>query len=433
MVKLIMCFGIILMLSRIVFAQAPLKEVSKKASYHFQLTTVLQGHPAFRALYSGKNSLVDTAEQAISLTTTLFLGRSLWKGASIYVDPEIAGGKGISGALGLGGFTNGETFRIGDPTPELYLARAFIRQHIALRRDKWEKLDDDNNQIEEWVPAYRLDITIGKLAISDLFDNNRVSHDPRMDFLNWTLMNNGAWDYPANTRGYTPMVALELLTPEWCLRIAEALEPKSANGSIMDWNISQSHSETIELERKGWLSKKLPGSIRLLGYINHNRAPQYLQVIQAKLSGTDTSMDVVTGKNYGGVKYGWGLNMDQQLSSAIVSFMRLGWNDGKTASWAFTEVDQSLSAGIKISGSLWKRSKDILGLAAVVNGISRDHRDFLNAGGYGFMLGDGKLTHYQREQIMELFYETVFRNSLFLTLDYQFIRNPGYNADRGPV
>ncbi len=404
-----------------------------KWSYHFQLTTVWQAHPRFRSPYSGLNSLYGGSETALSLTTTLFTGRKLWKGAAIYFNPEIAGGEGMSGALGIAGYPNGETFRIGNPAPALYVARAFIRQHIAIgKNDDQETLEADVNQLQEKVPASRIDITAGKLAVSDIFDANRVSDDPRVDFLNWSLMNNGAWDYPANTRGYTYLVSVELIKPAWALRFAEALVATYANGPDLDWHIRKAHSETIEWDKTTHF-KNYKGNIRILGYANTSKAPSYRQLINDKLSGVDTSMNAVYGTKYGGLKYGFGLNIDQQLSRAISFFSRIGWNDGKTATWAFTEIDQTVSAGLKISGNKWDRADDYVGVAAVFNGISKDHRDFLNNGGYGFMIGDGKLPHYGPEGIIEIFYEINIWKSLFLTADYQFIHNPAYNKDRGPV
>lgn len=434
MKNVLLTLGLLLMVLTKTTAQQHITasgDSTEKWSYHFQLTTVWQGHPAFHSPYSGTNSLQDNSEDALSLTTTLFTGRKLWKGAAVYFNPEIAGGTGISQALGMAGFPNGETFRIGDPKPELYVARAFLRQHIALGGEP-ETVPGDANQLAEKITPSRIDITIGKLAISDIFDDNRVSHDPRMDFLNWSLMNNGAWDYPANTRGYTYLAAAELIQPGWALRFAEALVATYANGPDIDWHISKAHAETLEFEKKIHFGK-YDGSIRLMGYANSSKAPSYRQVIADKMNGKDTSMNVVNGKSYGGVKYGWGLNIDQQLSHAVTSFARVGWNDGKTATWAFTEIDRTASAGIKVNGWQWKRPDDVIGLAGVLNGISKDHRDFLNAGGYGFMIGDGKLPHYGHEAIIEFFYESRIRKSLYLTADYQFVNNPAYNRDRGPV
>lgn len=406
------------------------KDTSEKWSYHFQLTSIVQAHPAFNAAYSGTNSLTDTSESALSLTTTLYLGRKLWKGSAVYLNPEIAGGKGLSGARGVAGFTNGETFRIGDPSPKLYIARAYLLQHIKLGNKGTELLDADANQLGEMVPASRLDIRIGKFAVSDVLDDNNISHDPRTDFMNWSLMSNGAWDYPANTRGYTYAVALELIQPTWALRFAEALAPVVANGSKLNWNLQQSHTEAIELTKKITINKRA-GNVRLLAFRNQSNAPYYDRVLANYYAGID-SLDVQNRKGYSGVKYGIGLNADQEISDRVSVFARASWNDGKTATWAFTEIEQSISAGAKISGSAWRRNDDAVGIAGVVNGISKEHRTFLAAGGYGFIIGDGAL-NYKPEEIIEMFYQICFCKTLYLTGDYQFILRPAYNADRGPV
>jgi len=403
-----------------------------KFTFHFQLTTVFQGHPAFRAAYSGMNSLRDSAETALSLTTTLFLGRRLWKGASFYFNPEVAGGTGMSNTLGIAGFTNGETFRIGNPQPQGYIARAFIRQHISLGQDSEKRTGEGVNQVNEVLPLPRLDITLGKLALSDIFDDNSVSHDPRTDFLNWSLMNNGAWDYAANTRGYTYLIAFELIHRSWALRYAEALEPTYANGPDINFQLLKTQSENLELD-KNMLIGNEPGNIRLLGYLNNTRGASYLSLIRGKLNGTDTGMDVIYGTAYGNLKYGFGLNMDQQLNRQISVFMRAGWDNGKTATWAFANIDQTISGGIRITGTYWDRQNDHVGIAGVSNGISPGHRAFLNAGGYDFMIGDGKLTHYGQEDILEIYYQALFLRSLFITADYQFVDHPAYNLDRGPV
>ncbi len=374
----------------------------------------------------------DSGETALSLTSTLFFGRRLWKGAACYLDPEIAGGTGLSSTLGIAAFPNGETFRIGNPTPEVYFARAFIRQHISLAGRGTDTLQDGDNQIAGEVSSDRLDITLGKLALSDLLDDNVVSHDPRTDFLNWGLMNNGAWDYAANTRGYTYMLALELIHPRWALRFAEALEPTFANGPNLNFQVTKTQSENLELDKKIRIGSK-PGHIRLLGFLNNTRGPGYQQVLDARKAGTDTSLNVVDGATYGHFKYGGGLNLDQQISASVSAFMRLGWNDGHTATWAFANIDETLSGGIRITGKGWMRPGDGLGLAGLMNGISSVHRAFLNAGGYDFMIGDGKLTRYGLETILEFYYQAHLLQSLFLTADYQFVDHPAYNLDRGPV
>lgn len=404
---------------------------TEKWSQHFQLTVIDQSHNSFKAAYSGDNSLNPASEEALSITTTLFFGRKLWNNASIYFNPEVSGGSGVSEARGVAGFPNGETFRIGSPAPALYLARLFYRQYIPLS-DSRDLVDADANQLREYVPRTRLVITAGKIALSDIFDANQYSHDPRGQFMNWALMSNGAWDYPANTRGYTDGLVLEYINPSWAVRAAGTLTSSYANGPDFDYNYFKAHGQTIEFAKfTNFNGHK--GAVRLLAYRNVSKAPAYRDAINSYNNKTDVSLDVIDGKNYGGVKYGFGLSGDQELSKNLGVFLRAGWNDGKTATWAFTEIDQTVSLGLNYKGTAWHRSDDNFGIAADVNGISQDHRDFLAAGGYGFIIGDGKLTNYKTENIVEAYYSAKINTNLFISTDYQFIANPAYNADRGPV
>ena len=419
---------------RLFFVTAAAQDSVRKESwsYHFQMTLIEQGHLKIRSPYSGKNSLQGNAEQALSITSTFYLGRRLWKGGAVYFDPEIAGGKGISGAVGLAGFSNGETVRIGDPAPTLYLARLYLQQQFALKRSEDEYEKADANQLSGKIPSSRITITAGKFAIPDIFDNNNLSHDPRTQFMNWSLMGNGAWDYPANTRGYSAGACIELIKPNWAIRLSSMMMPKYANGPTLDGNYLNAHAETAEWERKYKLHNQ-PGIIRFLVFRNASKAPVYREVIENKTNSTDTSLDVVNGKKYGGIKYGWGINAEQSLGKGFNAFLKASWNDGKTATWAFTEIDRSISIGLNISGEKWHCTKDEVGIAFVNNGISKDHKDFLNIGGYGFIIGDGKLPNYGRESIVEAYYKAWLFKYGWLTGDYQYVNNPGYNRDRGPV
>ena len=286
--------------------------------------------------------------------------------------------------------------------------------------------------MREVVSRKRLTISFGKFGIADFFDQNTVSHDPRTDFMNWSLMNNGAYDYAANTRGYTGGLIVEYFTPGWVLRAGTALEPVYANGPTLNFDWFKTNSETFEIQRD-YLIHDLPGTVRFLLYYNTSKAPAYQTVINNYKNGTDTSLDVIYGTAYGGKKYGIGINMNQAFSKRLNGFFRLGWNDGKTATWAFAEIDNSVSLGFRYYGIGKGRLADNIGLAFVSNGISTGHRDFLNIGGYGFMIGDSKLPHYTRENIFELFYQVKLFEQLYGTLDYQFVSGPAYNHDRGPV
>jgi high affinity Mn2+ porin len=401
-------------------------------SFHFQFTGVVQYNPAFRAPYSGNNSFLPEAAHAYSVTTTAYIGRKLWSGASIFFNPEMSGGSGLSSTLGIAGFPNGETFRIGASQPVVYVARLFFRQQVNLDMHHVDTLEDGINQIREIVSRKRLTINFGKFGIADFFDQNAVSHDPRTDFMNWSLMNNGAYDYAANTRGYTGGLIVEYYTPGWVLRAGTALMPVYANGPTLNFNWLKTNSETFELQ-KNYSWRGLPGAARLLLYYNTSKAPAYQTVINEDLNGTNTSLDVIYGTTYGGKKFGAGISMNQSLTDNLEGFLRLGWNNGKTATWVFAEIDNSMSLGFRYYGIGKGRMADNIGLAFVSNGISSGHREFLNIGGYGFMIGDSKLPHYTRENIIELFYQVKLFEQLFASLDYQYVSHPAYNLDRGPV
>ena len=401
-------------------------------NFHFQFTGIIQYNAPFHSPYAGKNSFLSGEGHAFSVTTTAFVGRKLWSGASLYFNPEMAGGAGLSSTLGIAGFPNGETFRIGVDQTVVYVARIFLRQQISLDKDHFDTLEDGINQVRERVSRKRLTLNFGKFGIADFFDQNAVSHDPRSDFMNWSLMNNGAYDYAANTRGYTGGLIVEYYTPGWVLRAGTALMPVYANGPSLNFNWAKSNSETFEIQ-KNYSFRELPGAARLLLYYNTSKAPSYQTVIDEYKNGTDTSLNVITGTNYGGRKYGMGISLNQELSRRLNGFFRAGWNDGKTATWAFAEIDNSGSLGLRLYGIGKGRMADNIGLAFVSNGLSAGHRDFLSIGGYGFMIGDGKLPHYSRENIVELFYQVKLFEQLFATVDYQFVSNPAYNRDRGPV
>ncbi len=416
------------------FAQA-FVDSNRNWSYHFQLTAINQAHPSFNAKYEGENSLSSEAEnKKLSLTTTLFVGHKLWKHAALYFNPEITGGSGISAAKGIAGFTNGETFRIGSTAPVLYAARLFFQEHFPLKNTAYENVLQDVNRVEENIPTSRITLSVGKISLSDFFDKNTYSHDPRSQFLNWSLMSNAAWDYPADTRGYTQGVVAEYIKPSFAIRISSVLVPRKANGLQLDYKITKAHSETLELEKR--FAAKHPTIIRLLFFHSISQAPTYSTTLAQVKLGDSASVDVYRGekewKKYGGVKYGFGINAEKEISATTGAFFKASWNDGKTATWAFTEIDRSISAGAQVKGNTWKRPNDNIGLAQVINGISTEHQAFLQAGLYGFIIGDGKL-HYGMETITELYYKAQIASSLFVSADYQFVNNPAYNKDRGPV
>ncbi len=396
-------------------------------SFHGQTTIIYQYKPGFSAPYSGQNSLLTRKEKANSLTSTLFAGARLWKGAGFFINPEMAGGAGLSKVLGLGDAPNGETFRVGSTEPKIYLARLFFTQRFALNDTKVYQ-ESDQNQLAGFVPEKYIGFTVGKVCLADYFDQNTYSHDPRSQFMNWGLMSNGAWDYPANTRGYIPAGILEYVTPVNELRVAFSLLPQEANGLPVSWSMGKSNSVMGEYARHFTFSGR-PGVIRFLAFINSGKMGNY----NAAVALNPTAPVIEDVQQFGNTKYGFGLNAEQQLTDNMGAFFRAGWNDGHTQTWAFTEIDQSLSLGLSANGNMWSRAHDEAGIAEVASGLSNPHKNYLKAGGYGFMLGDGTL-NYAIESATEVFYKAELNKNLYLTADYQLILNPGYNQDRsGPV
>lgn len=392
---------------------------------HFQSTYVSQWHGTFPQRYAGPNSLLDERERKGSLTATAFLGARPWQGGEIYWNPEMAMGRGLSGVLGVAGFPNGEISRVSSANPTLYSARLFLRQTVA-PGDGSECLESDQNQLAGCVDRSRLVLTAGKFSALDIFDDNEYSHEPRTRFMNWALMTNGAWDYPADARGYTNGVAAEYVFPGWALRAAALMEPHDANQLPLDNQVTRAHGEVVELERSHTLLNR-PGKLRLMAFANRARMGSYRTATDDPAAG----LDITRTRGYR-TKRGWGVNLEQQFSDHAGGFLRAGWNDGATETWAFTEIDRTLSGGVLADGKAWRRPNDVFGIAGVINGLSRDHRDYLAAGGLGFIIGDGAL-NYGREEIAEAFYTFGITKWAGLSVDYQRIRNPAYNRDRGPV
>jgi high affinity Mn2+ porin len=394
-------------------------------SLHFQETTVTQGHPSFDAPYSGTNSLLPEAETKTSVTSTLFGGLRLWKGAEIYLNPELSGGSGLSGAVGVAGFPNGETFRIGSAEPVIYLARLFLRQTFDLGDDE-EPVAPGPNQLGGFRSSERITVTVGRFGIADIFDTNRYSHDPRTQFLNWSLMNSGAWDYPADTRGYTWGLALEYALGIWRIRGAAVLVPRVANGLEFDSNLGKAHGVALENELHYDLGGR-EGVARLLLFLNDAHMGDYDEAVR-----TTHPPDITATRAYGRSKYGFAVSADQDVTDELGAFARLSWNDGRNETWAFTEIDGSVALGAVTTGAQWKRPADTLGGAVVLNAISAPHQRYLGSGGYGFIIGDGAL-NYGFENVWEAYYRLQLTPAIAFAADYQFIVNPAYNRDRGPV
>jgi len=408
-------------------ASAPVyaEEASSPWSVHGQMTAVSQGDGNFYSPYSGKNSLPGQAELKTSFTATLFLGRELWKGGQIYVNPELSAGEGLGQTLGIAAFPNGEIYRVDTPTPKLNLSRLYLKQVFGLGGGE-EHLEEENNRHAATVDRDRLTLIGGKFSLNDFFDDNTYSHDPRSQFLNWALMDQGAWDYAADTRGYTWGVYAELREGPWAARFAIVLEPAVANQLEFDTNVLQAHGDNAEVEYRYAISGH-PGAARLLGYANHAHMGSYQETIDTP----SAMMDIANTRAYR-TKYGLGLSLEQEVARDVGLFARLGWNDGTTETWAFTEIDRSASFGASVGGSYWSRPADRLGAAYVWSGLSDVHAEYLSLGGYGFLIGDGKLS-YAPEQVLETYYLYMAGKHIGLSADFQFVVHPAYNQDRGPV
>jgi hypothetical protein len=297
----------------------------------------------------------------------------------------------------------------------------------------------DINELAGKVPTSRVVITVGKFCLSDFFDDNHYNHDARSQFLNWSLMVSGSWDFPADTRGYTSGFVIEAIKPLWAVRFSAVMVPRIANGLPMDWQLNKANSEIAEFE-KDWSYKGHAGVMRLTGFINFTRAPKFKEVINAMETGDTAEANYLEGiisgqttwDTFGGIKYGFGLNLEQDLGYGIGVFARGNWSDGHSADWAFTQIDNNFQLGMLMKGTLWKRTMDNFGVALVSNGLSNLQRQYLELGGYGFIIGDGAL-NYGRETILEVFYNAQLAKFVFISPDYQFIANPGYNKARGPV
>jgi high affinity Mn2+ porin len=394
----------------------------------FQATYVWQRKYPFGAAYTGTNSLTPDIEKSYSFTATAALGARLWKGGEVYLDPEVAQGVPLSHLTGLGGFANGEIARTSGPSPSWYVARFFLRQTWGLGGDS-EAVESDANQLAGSVERRRLVLTAGKLSLTDLFDDNAYNHDPRTQFLNWSLMTHGAWDYAADSRGYSWGFALEYFDEGWVLRAARFTMPKQSNSLALNPHILESFGDQIELEHSHTLGGKA-GKLRLLAYRNQADMGGYRDSI-ADAAASGGTPDLATSRKRR-TKYGFGLNLEQSLSADIGVFARASRNNGEAEEFAFTEIDRSISAGVLVRGAAWNRASDSFGVAVVKNGISGPHRDYLAAGGLGFFIGDGKLS-YRSENIVEVFYSFGVVKDVWISVDFQRIFDPAYNSDRGPV
>jgi hypothetical protein len=396
-----------------------------------QANFIFQTHPPFHALYSGKNSLSPNYEKATSRVLTLFTGVRLNDSTEILVDIEEAGGSALSTGLGLAGNPDLDIVRNPLLSKTPYLARGMIHKVFALSEDKVENARNALSLFNE-LPRRRLEVRFGKFSMVDFFDQNSVGSDTHFQFTNWTVDNDGAYDYAADTRGYTVGATLDYEDRNWGLRFAETLMPKVANGIDLVWKPWQAHAENFEYELRHGVIPKKAGVVRVLAYTNYANMGIYRDAVAQFRNGLVPVPDITHHPWHITRKYGFGVNIEQNLTRNLTAFGRFGWDNGKTESFAYTEVDQTFEGGLGAYGAMWHRRYDRAGIAFVTNGIAKDHQIYLADGGLGFLLGDGALS-YGRENIMEAYYTAHIWRGIYVAPGVQRIVNPGYNRVRGPV
>lgn len=401
---------------------------AESTNAYYQATYIWQSHAPMHALYTGPNSLSPNHEKAYSLSATAYLGWRLWPGTEFYFNPELVQAVPLSNLTGMGGLSNGENQKTAGPTPTIYRARLFARHTWGLGGGT-ERVESSANQLGGAVDKRRLVLTAGNLSVIDLFDASPSSHDPRTQFLNWAQMTHGAYDFAADTRGYSWGAAIEYYRDDWAIRFGRFLQPFQSNGLQLDYRIAAHYGDQFEYERAHRILGQ-PGKIRLLGFRNVARMGGFRDALDfaAVNGGTPDVANVRKDQ----VKYGFGANLEQRLNDEVGLFARASWNNGAAETYAFAEIERSMTGGVNVKGSGWGRPDDNVFLGAIRNGLSAAHRDYLASGGLGFFIGDGRI-NYRPETIVEAAYVAKAFKGAWVTLDFQRIRNPAYNADRGPV
>jgi high affinity Mn2+ porin len=401
---------------------------SESWAIHGQATFVLQSNARFRSPYQGTNSLDHRSHAKETFDATAYLGLRPWSGAEIWINPEVDQGFGLSNTLGVAGFPSGEAYKVGKKYPYWKLPRWFIRQTIDLGGES-EKVDADLNQLAGRHTANRLVLTLGKFSVVDVFDTNELAHDPRSDFLNWAIIDAGTFDYAANAWGYTYGAAAELYSGRWALRAGAFDLSDVPNSARLDPTFGQLQF-IGELEERHSIGGQ-PGKLKVTAFLSRGRMGRFEDAIRlAELTGEPA--DIAAVRRYRS-RTGISFSLEQQVSKSISVFAKGGLANGKVEPYEFSDIDRTIAAGVSIKGNGWGRDGDTIGLAGVDNVISRVHQRFLDAGGLGILVGDGKLPHPGPERIVEAYYDLALAKPLHVTVDGQFVSHPAYNRDRGPV
>ncbi|HEX9368284.1 MAG TPA: carbohydrate porin [Vicinamibacterales bacterium] len=403
-------------------------------NFHGQTTVVWQGYPAIRSPYAGTNSLPGSGLGRETFDATLYAGIRLWQGAELWISPEIDQGFGLANTHGVAGFPSGESYKLGSSYPYTRMQRGFLRQTINLGGEV-EKVDADISQFAGTRTENRLVLTVGKFAIVDIFDTNKYANSPKTDFLNWSLINAGTFDYAGDGWGYTYGAAAEWYHGSWTLRAgafdlsASPAGADSPDGGVLDPTFQQ-YALVAEIEKRYELWGQ-PGKFKVTGFLNRGRAGRFQDAITlAQITGEPA--DITAVRSYTS-RPGVSMNLEQQISDTVGVFARGGWADGNIEPWDFTDIDRTVSGGVSINGKNWGRPDDTVGIAGVINNISGVHQAFFNAGGLGILIGDGQLPNPGLEKIFETYYSYALSPEMRVSFDYQFIANPAYNRDRGPV
>jgi high affinity Mn2+ porin len=421
---------------------APSAGTPQRWNWHVQNTDIVQGYPGFSSKYSGPNSLPSGGETRESVSLDLMAGVRLWPGAEAHIDGMMWQGFGFHNTLGVEAFPNGEAFRLGTDVPNGTLSRLFIRQTIGLGGEQ-EEVPDDQLTLPGKQDVSRLTFTVGRFSAKDVFDNNAYANDPRTQFMSWGLMANEAWDYPADAISYTTGLTVELNQPKWSLRYGFFQLPRYQNSLTGDdrflkWPFDDSAQDGPFLDSWGMVGEferryslmDHPGAIRVLAFLNQANMADY-SAATAILLANGPGADISAARAYR-YKYGFGLNWEQEIVKNVGVFSRLGWNDDQEEGWLFSDVGYAGSLGLSLKGEAWHRPDDTFGLAGVMSGCSKAEQKFLAAGGLGILGGDGGL-NYGWEKLVEIFYDCRVWKTVHVALDYQFITDPAFNQDRGPV
>ena len=397
---------------------------------HGQTTFIFQGYPPFNASYSGANSLPPEGQSRETWTASAFLGIRLWQGAELYYNPELLQGFGVANTTGAGGYPNGEAQKSNFPYPRYNTSRLFLRQEIGLGGER-EKVESDYGQLSGERDVSRVTLQIGKFSVKDVFDGNTYAEDPRMDFLNWSIWASGAFDYPADRLGLTWGFMAELNQPNWAVRAGYFLVGNEPNANTFDLALFSRGGYVGELELR-YRPFDRPGAIRFGTWMNSVFSGSYNEAVALAVANGVTADETIAQTRRGRTKFGFYINLEQELTDDIGLFSRFSWNNGKSEIVAFTDIDASLSLGFSIKGTRWGREQDRIGIAGALNSISGDHSSFLGAGGLGVLVGDGAL-NYGSEGVVEAYYAFQIAKGIIATADYQLLVNPAYNTVRGPV